>query len=71
MCPSASAVRADVWRDPDIFDLKRSIGAPPEKAFKSDPFTAKWGQNWGFLYNWERMAQDNFLPGGEGASSSS
>ena len=52
---------ADVWRDPDIFDLKRSIGAPPEKAFKADPFTAKWGQNWGFpLYNWERMAQDNF-----------
>jgi 4-alpha-glucanotransferase len=52
---------ADVWRDPDIFDLKRSIGAPPEKAFKADPFTAKWGQNWGFpLYNWERMALDNF-----------
>jgi 4-alpha-glucanotransferase len=51
----------DVWREPDIFDLKRSIGAPPEKAFKADPFTAKWGQNWGFpLYNWERMAQDNF-----------
>ena len=52
---------ADVWRDPEIFDLKRSIGAPPEKAFKADPFTAKWGQNWGFpLYNWERMAQDDF-----------
>jgi 4-alpha-glucanotransferase len=56
-----SRYSADVWREPDIFDLKRSIGAPPEKAFKSDPFTAKWGQNWGFpLYNWERMAQDNF-----------
>ena len=56
-----SRYSADVWREPDIFDLKRSIGAPPEKAFKSDPFTAKWGQNWGFpLYNWERMSQDNF-----------
>ena len=56
-----SRYSADVWREPDIFDLKRSIGAPPEKAFKADPFTAKWGQNWGFpLYNWERMAQDNF-----------
>jgi len=56
-----SRYSADVWCDPDIFDLKRSIGAPPEKAFKADPFTAKWGQNWGFpLYNWERMAQDNF-----------
>ncbi|HEY5703973.1 MAG TPA: 4-alpha-glucanotransferase [Terrimicrobiaceae bacterium] len=52
---------ADVWANPDIFDLKRSIGAPPEKAFKADPFTARWGQNWGFpIYNWERMAQDNF-----------
>jgi 4-alpha-glucanotransferase len=52
---------ADVWGDPDIFDLKHSSGAPPEKAFKADLFTAKWGQNWGFpLYNWERMAQDNY-----------
>jgi len=52
---------ADVWREPDIFDLKHSSGAPPEKAFRADPFTEKWGQNWGFpLYNWERMAQDNF-----------
>ena len=45
---------ADVWREPDIFDLKHSSGAPPEKAFRADPFTEKWGQNWGFpLYNWE------------------
>ena len=52
---------ADVWREPDIFDLKHSSGAPPEKAFRADPFTEKWGQNWGFpLYNWERMAQDNY-----------
>ena len=51
----------DVWGNPDIFDLKHSSGAPPEKAFKADPFTAKWGQNWGFpLYNWEQMAQDNY-----------
>ena len=52
---------ADVWHEPDIFDLKHSVGAPPEKAFRADPFTAKWGQNWGFpLYNWERMAEDNY-----------
>jgi 4-alpha-glucanotransferase len=52
---------ADVWREPDIFDLKHSSGAPPEKAFRADPFTEKWGQNWGFpLYNWERMAQGNY-----------
>jgi 4-alpha-glucanotransferase len=52
---------ADVWREPDIFDLKHSSGAPPEKAFRADPFTERWGQNWGFpLYNWERMAEDDY-----------
>lgn len=52
---------ADVWRDPGIFDLGRSCGAPPEKVFKADPFTEKWGQNWGFpLYHWEVMARDNY-----------
>jgi 4-alpha-glucanotransferase len=52
---------ADVWRHPDIFDLKHSSGAPPEKAFRTDAFTAKWGQNWGFpLYNWEKMSEDNY-----------
>ena len=52
---------ADVWNFPEIFDLDRSSGAPPEKVFKSDPFTEKWGQNWGFpLYNWQAMSHDNF-----------
>lgn len=56
-----SIYSADVWRDPEIFDLARSCGAPPEKVFKSDPFTEKWGQNWGFpLYHWEKMARDNY-----------
>ena len=56
-----SIFSADVWSSPGIFDLSRSSGAPPEKIFKSDPFTEKWGQNWGFpLYNWEAMSHDNF-----------
>ena len=56
-----SIYSADVWCSPQIFDLARSSGAPPEKIFKSDPFTEKWGQNWGFpLYNWEAMSHDNF-----------
>jgi len=56
-----SIYSADVWKDPAIFDLKRSSGAPPEKVFKADLFTEKWGQNWGFpLYYWERMSQDNY-----------
>jgi 4-alpha-glucanotransferase len=56
-----SVYSADVWATPEIFDLTRSSGAPPEKVFKSDPFTEKWGQNWGFpLYNWQAMSRDNF-----------
>lgn len=56
-----SIYSTDVWATPKNFDLKRSSGAPPEKVFKSDPFTEKWGQNWGFpLYDWERMAKDDY-----------
>lgn len=56
-----SIFSSDVWNSPEIFDLSRSSGAPPEKVFKSDPFTEKWGQNWGFpLYNWQAMSHDNF-----------
>lgn len=45
---------ADVFADPGIFDLQWSGGAPPEPLFRDDPFTVKWGQNWGVpLYHWE------------------
>jgi 4-alpha-glucanotransferase len=53
---------ADVFADPDAFDMRRSCGAPPEKVFKADPFTEQWGQNWGFpLYRWDIMGRSNFL----------
>jgi len=56
-----SIYSADVWHEPHLFDLTRSSGAPPEKVFQADPFTEKWGQNWGFpLYDWPAMARDNF-----------
>ena len=56
-----SIFSADVFAQPEIFDLTRSVGAPPEKVFAADPFTAKWGQNWGFpLYNWKEMAKDDY-----------
>jgi 4-alpha-glucanotransferase len=42
-----SRYSADVWANRELFDLTWSGGAPPEPAFKPDPFTAKWGQNWG------------------------
>lgn len=56
-----SLYSADVWANPSLFDTSRSSGAPPERVFKSDPFTEKWGQNWGFpLYDWSTMSRDNF-----------
>lgn len=51
----------DVWSHPEIFDTARSSGAPPEKVFAVDPFTEKWGQNWGFpLYHWDAMAKNDY-----------
>lgn len=44
---------ADVWAQPELFDLAWSGGAPPEPAFADDEFVVKWGQNWGVpLYHW-------------------
>jgi len=52
---------SDVFSEPAIFDLTWSGGAPPEKVFKSDPFTEKWGQNWGIpLYRWAVMKTGGF-----------
>ncbi len=52
---------ADVWSQPELFDLNWSGGAPPEPYFKDDEFVVKWGQNWGVpLYRWEAMRTDDF-----------
>lgn len=52
---------ADVWANRAIFDLDWSGGAPPEKVFKVDPFTEKWGQNWGIpIYRWDELRRRNF-----------
>ncbi len=51
---------ADVFSDPEIFNLKWSGGAPPEPLFRDDPFTVKWGQNWGVpLYHWDVLMRRN------------
>ena len=45
----------DAYTNPELFNLNASAGAPP------DDFDAR-GQNWGFpTYNWDKMAEDNFL----------
>ncbi|HEU0207486.1 MAG TPA: 4-alpha-glucanotransferase [Candidatus Udaeobacter sp.] len=52
---------ADVFSHPDEFVLDWFGGAPPEPHFKEDPFTQKWGQNWGIpLYQWSAMRTKNF-----------
>jgi 4-alpha-glucanotransferase len=52
---------ADVWGNRGVFDLDWNGGAPPEKVFKTDPFTEKWGQNWGIPhYRWEVMRERGF-----------
>ncbi len=56
-----SRYSADVWAHPDLFDLNWSGGAPPERFFQADDFTAIWGQNWGIpLYNWSAHERENF-----------
>ena len=55
-----SLYSADFFGRPEIFDSHWSGGAPPEPAFQSDPFTARWGQNWGVpLYRWDVLKQQN------------
>jgi 4-alpha-glucanotransferase len=52
---------ADVWAQPEVFDHKWCGGCPPERVFATDPFTYKWGQNWGIpLYHWEVERQHGF-----------
>jgi 4-alpha-glucanotransferase len=52
---------ADVWANRALFDLNWCGGAPPEKFFKVDAFTERWGQNWGIAnYRWDEMRRRNF-----------
>jgi 4-alpha-glucanotransferase len=52
---------ADVWAQPEQFDLQWCGGAPPEPLFQPDEFTKTWGQNWGIpLYRWDIMEHDGF-----------
>jgi 4-alpha-glucanotransferase len=52
---------SDVFSEPDLFDLTWSGGAPPEPAFRDNPFVVKWGQNWGVpLYHWHRHRDSGY-----------
>ena len=52
---------ADVFFEPQWFDLTLSGGSPPETVFKDDAFACQWGQNWGVpLYRWDVLARDDY-----------
>jgi 4-alpha-glucanotransferase len=52
---------ADFFGTPQIFEPGWFGGAPPEPYFKDDPFTQKWGQNWGIpVYAWAEMQKDDY-----------
>lgn len=56
-----SVASSDVFFERHLFDMNWSGGAPAEGNFAEDPFTAKWGQNWGIpLYRWDVMEDDGF-----------
>ena len=52
---------ADVFFEPQWFDLTLSGGSPPETVFKDDAFACQWGQNWGIpLYRWDELEKNDF-----------
>ena len=56
-----SVASADVFFERHLFDMNWSGGSPAEGHFGQDPFTGKWGQNWGIpLYRWDHMEHDNY-----------
>ena len=56
-----SVASSDVFFERYLFDMEWSGGAPAEGNFAEDPFTAKWGQNWGIpLYRWDVMEANGF-----------
>lgn len=56
-----SMASADVFFERHYFDTSWCGGAPAEGNYGADPFTAKWGQNWGIpLYKWDVLEDDDF-----------
>lgn len=52
---------ADVFFQRDQFHLDWCAGSPGEGPGHPDPFTARWGQNWGVpVYRWDHMADDGY-----------
>ncbi|MEX1048170.1 MAG: 4-alpha-glucanotransferase [Akkermansiaceae bacterium] len=52
---------ADVWANPELFDLKWSLGTRPLTHFDTSKDAERWGQNWGLpAYRWENHRSNGF-----------
>lgn len=52
---------ADVWSNPQLFDLEWNMGTPPLAWFDTNKDSERWGQNWGFPpYRWENHRSTGF-----------
>ncbi len=52
---------ADVFFEPQWFDLSLAGGSPPETVFKDDAFACQWGQNWGIpIYRWDVLEENDY-----------
>jgi 4-alpha-glucanotransferase len=52
---------ADVWSQPQLFDLEWNMGTRPLAYFDTNKDSERWGQNWGLpVYRWENHRSDKF-----------
>lgn len=52
---------ADVWANPELFDLDWNMGSRPLTHFDTSKDAQRWGQNWGLpVYRWENHRSTGF-----------
>ena len=61
MSYGVGATSADVWANPELFDLEWSVGTRPLAHFDTTKDSEQWGQNWGLpAYRWENHRATGF-----------
>jgi len=61
MSYGVGATSADVWANPELFDLEWSVGTRPLAHFDTTKDSERWGQNWGLpAYRWENHRATGF-----------
>ncbi len=52
---------ADVWANPELFDLEWNVGSAPLQTQDANKDSERWGQNWGLpAYRWENHRSSGF-----------